>query len=282
MIDPKLLRSAPDDVAAQSCATGLRAGCGQPCRRSRNDARPRRSPRPTGCARARMHTAKKVGMAKGKGEDVTPLLAEGEKLAQAAWTDWKAAINAGAQAELDELQLNATQPAAGGSCRTARDETANVELRRWGTPRSFDFAPRDHVASWARPWMRDGFRGSCAHCGRALRGAQDAVARLHRALVQFMLDLHTREHGYTEVYVPYWRRPPVRRRHRPAAQVRGRPVAECAREQEYFLIPTAEVPCTNLVREQILEARDAAAEATWRIRPASAPRRARPARTRAA
>ena len=78
------------------------------------------------------------------------------------------------------------------------------------------------------------------------------VARLHRALAQFMLDVHTREHGYTEVYVPYMVNARVRRRHRPAAEVRAGSVQGAARRRELYLIPTAEVPVTNIVRDEIV------------------------------
>ncbi len=196
--------------------------------------------------------AKQVGMAKGRGEDVAPLLAQGERLAQelvAAET----AINA-VQAELDLLQLNLPNLLQ-ESVPDGADESANAELRRWGTPRSFAFTPRDHVELGENLGRGMDFEAGARIAGARFVVLRGQVARLHRALGQFMLDLHTREHGYTEVYVPYMASP---------ASLRGtgqlpkfeQDLFAVHGEQNYYLIPTAEVPVTNLVRDQILEAKE--------------------------
>jgi seryl-tRNA synthetase len=133
-----------------------------------------------------------------------------------------------------------------------RSSEENVEVRRWGTPRTFDFAVRDHVDVGARLGLD--FDTAAKIAGARFSLMRGPLARLHRALAQFMLDVHTREHGYTEVYVPYM------------------VTAECAdgvsslakfREdlfklegRDLFLIPTAEYPVTNMVRDTILEAKD--------------------------
>jgi seryl-tRNA synthetase len=133
------------------------------------------------------------------------------------------------------------------------DENANAELRRWGTPRQFDFKPRDHVELGEALDHGMDFEAASRIAGARFVVLRHQVARLHRALAQFMLDLHTREHGYTEVYVPYMASADCFRGtgQLPKSEhdmfgVRG--------EQGFYLIPTAEVPVTNLVREQILDA----------------------------
>ena len=129
----------------------------------------------------------------------------------------------------------------------------NVEVRRWGTPRAFDFPVKDHVDVGAGLGMLD-FDTAAKLSGARFSVLRGGLARLHRALAQFMLDVHTREHGYTEVYVPY--------------MVTG----ECAdgvsslakfrddlfklEGRDLYLIPTAEYPVTNFVRDTLLEAKD--------------------------
>jgi seryl-tRNA synthetase len=132
------------------------------------------------------------------------------------------------------------------------DETANVEVRRWGQPRTFDFQPRDHIAIGEKLGGMD-FEAAARISGARFVVMRSQVARMHRALAQFMLDLHTREHGYTEVYVPYLVQPQalygtgqLPKFEQDLFAVKG--------EQNFYLIPTAEVPVTNLVREQILNA----------------------------
>jgi seryl-tRNA synthetase len=135
------------------------------------------------------------------------------------------------------------------------NESANRELRRWGTPRQFSFKPRDHVELGESLSRGMDFEAGARVAGSRFVVLRGQIARLHRALGQFMLDLHTREHGYTEVYVPYLASP---------ASLRGTgqlPKFEAdlfavRSESNYYLIPTAEVPVTNLVRDQILEAKE--------------------------
>jgi seryl-tRNA synthetase len=250
VIDPKLLRNAPHDVADNLARRGFRldveafASLEERRKSSQVEADRLRAERNA--------TAKKVGMAKGKGEDATPLLAQGERLAR----DLVAAeevINA-VQAELDELQLNLPNLLQ-DSVPDGADEAANVELRCWGAPRAFDFAPLDHVELGEKLGHGIDFEAGARIAGARFAVLRSQVARLHRALGQFMLDLHTREHGYTEVYVPYMASP---------ASLRGtgqlpkfeQDLFAVRSEQNYYLIPTAEVPVTNLVRDQILEAQE--------------------------
>ena len=143
--------------------------------------------------------AKAVGMAKGKGEDASELLKRGESLTHAL---------AIAEADLERVQVEADQWLMGlpnllhDSVPEGRDESANVELRRHGEPRQFDFEPADHVDVGVRLGGLD-FEAAARISGARFMVLRGSLARLHRALAQFMLDTHTREHGYTEVYAPY-------------------------------------------------------------------------------
>jgi len=193
--------------------------------------------------------AKAVGQAKGKGQDAGALLARGEELTHEL-TQVDATL-AAVQAELDDLQLNLPN-LLHESVPDGHDESANQEVRRWGEPRKFAFKPLDHVA------LGEGLGGMDFEAAARIAGARfvvmrGPVAQLHRALAQFMLDLHTVEHGYTEVYAPYMVN---------AAALVGtgqlpkfeQDLFAIRGEQPFYLIPTAEVPVTNLVREQILGA----------------------------
>ena len=131
------------------------------------------------------------------------------------------------------------------------DESANAEVRRAGEPRKFGFEPRDHQAIGESLGMLD-LGGAAKVAGSRFAVLGGALARLHRALIQFMLDLHTREHGYRETYVPYLA-------NRAALFGTGQlpkfagDLFPVGADGQYFLIPTAEVPLTNLVRDSILE-----------------------------
>ena len=193
--------------------------------------------------------AKAVGMAKGKGEDASELLKRGESLTHAL---------AIAEADLERVQVEADQWLMGlpnllhDSVPEGRDESANVELRRHGEPRQFDFEPADHVDVGVRLGGLD-FEAAARISGARFMVLRGSLARLHRALAQFMLDLHTSEHGYQEIYVPYLVS---------AAALTGtgqlpkfeQDLFKVDGERPFYLIPTAEVPVTNLVREQILTA----------------------------
>jgi len=190
--------------------------------------------------------AKAVGMAKGKGEDIAPLIAKGDALT---------GDMARAERELAEIQTQLEQWQLGlpnllhESVPEGRDESANVEVRRWGEPKQFAFKPRDHVEIGERLGLDFEVAGRISGARFALMRGQ--VAQLHRALAQFMLDLHTREHGYTEVYVPYL---VTRETLRGTGQLPKfeQDLFKLGGERELFLIPTAEVPVTNLVRDRIL------------------------------
>jgi len=133
-----------------------------------------------------------------------------------------------------------------------KDEEDNVEVRRWGEPRQFDFEPQDHVDVGQRIGGLD-FDTAAKLTGSRFAVMTGPLARLHRALIQFMLDLHTAEHGYRETYVPYLVN---------ADSLHGtgqlpkfeEDLFAIGGEHGYYLIPTAEVPVTNMVRDEIVEA----------------------------
>jgi seryl-tRNA synthetase len=247
MIDPKLLRSNPDEVARNLARRGFTldvAALGALEERRRHwqlEADRLRAERNS--------HAKAIGMAKGKGEDVAPLMARGEALAREV-----EAADAGlaeVQAKLEEFALGLPN-LLGADVPDGRDEASNLEVRRWGEPRTPGFEPKDHVA------VGEGLGGLDFEAAIRISGARfvvmkGAVARLHRALAQFMLDLHTQQHGYTETYVPYLVAP---------ATLRGtgqlpkfeQDLFALRGEPGLYLIPTAEVPVTNLARGQILPA----------------------------
>ena len=193
--------------------------------------------------------AKAVGMAKGKGEDASALLKRGEELTQQL-ASAETALTA-VQAESDAWLMGLPN-LLHDSVPEGRDEHANVEVRRHGTPRRFEFTPLDHVDVGAKLGGLD-FEAAGRISGSRFAVLRGGIARLHRALAQFMLDLHTGDHGYQEIYAPYI--------------VSGDALTGTGQlpkfEQDLFalksdralyLIPTAEVPVTNLVREQILSA----------------------------
>jgi seryl-tRNA synthetase len=201
--------------------------------------------------------SKAIGRAKAQGQDIAPLLAEVESLGDAL-----VAAEAGfaaLQADLDRLLLGLPN-LLHAAVPEGRDENANVELRRWGEPPVLDFQPLDHIALGARLGGLD-FEAAGRISGARFAVMTGGVARLHRALAQFMLDLHTREHGYTEAYIPYLvnRQTLTGTGQLPKFEadlfaLKGREdLAETESLQDLFLIPTAEVPLTNLVRERILE-----------------------------
>jgi seryl-tRNA synthetase len=252
MIDPKLLRSDPDAVARNLARRGFTLDV-----EALKALEEKRKPFQVEADRIRSErnaNAKAVGMAKGRGEDVAPLIAKGEKLTQelVAAEEGLTAV----QADLEQWQLGLPN-LLHDSVPEGRDESANVEVRRWGEPKRFSFKPRDHMEVGERLKGLD-FEAAARISGARFVVMKAQVARLHRALAQFMLDLHTNEHGYTEVYAPYL----VQKQ----ALLGTGQLPKFAQDlfavqgeqpdmpPAFYLIPTAEVPVTNLVREQIVPA----------------------------
>jgi seryl-tRNA synthetase len=247
VIDPRQLRNEPEAVARNLARRGYSLDVA-----ALRALEEKRKPVQVEVDRLRAErnsNAKAVGMAKGRGGDAAALIGRGEALI-AELSAAEGQLD-GVQAELEQWQLGLPN-LLHDSVPDGRDESANAEVRRCGEPRRFDFQVRDHVEIGERLGGLD-FEAAARISGARFVVMRGAVARLHRALAQFMLDLHTREHGYTEVYVPYLVRPEalvgtgqLPKFEQDLFAARG--------EQTFFLIPTAEVPVTNLVREQILAA----------------------------
>jgi seryl-tRNA synthetase len=248
MLDTKLLRADPDAVAANLARRGFQLDVER--FRALEGRRKLAQVAADETRSARNAHAKKVGMARGKGEDITGLIEEGNALATGLEVLEKEL--AAVQAEFDDLVLGLPNMLH-ESVPEGRDESSNIEVRRWGTPREFDFAPLDHVAIGDRLAQMD-FEAAGRISGARFVVLKGGLARLHRALIQYMLDLHTSQHGYTEVYAPYL----VARQSLVGTGQLPKFEADLFRvvsgESEFFLIPTAEVPVTNLARESILEA----------------------------
>ncbi len=246
MLDPRLLRTQLDWVVAQLARRGLTLDPDQI--RTLEERRKAVQVEVQTLQNQRNTQSKAIGQAKAAGADIAPLKAEvaacGERLKALA-------------TELDEIQqtlqtisLNLPNlPAA--DVPEGRDESANREQRRWGEPRQFDFTPRDHVElGTLHGWMD--FDAAAKLAGARFVVLKGALARLQRALIQWMLDLHTQEHGYQEVYVPYLAN---------AESLYGtgqlpkfaEDLFKVPGERDFYLIPTAEVPVTNLLRDQIVE-----------------------------
>ncbi|MGH8031937.1 MAG: serine--tRNA ligase [Luteimonas sp.] len=249
MLDPALLRHDPAALAQRLLATrgfmldaasleGLEA------------ERKRLQMRTQELQNLRNTRSKAIGQAKAKGEDASALLAE-----VAGFGDELKA----SELELERIRSDLDALALGipnlpdDSVPLGADEHGNVEERRWGAPRNFDFAVKDHVELGARHGWLDGDAGARLSGARftVLRGQ---LARLHRALAQFMLDLHTGEHGYEETNVPLIVNADSLLGTSQLPKFEDDLFSTEVGETRRYLIPTAEVPLTNLVRDTILDA----------------------------
>lgn len=249
MLDPRLLRNELEQTAAKLKRRGVELDIAriQTLETSRKSLQVAAQE----LQNERNSRSRQIGKAKASGEDIQPLLDEvstlGDKL-KAAQDELNSV-----QAQLSEIALgipNIPHP----SVPDGKDEADNREERRWGEPRVFDFEPKDHVdLGSAKGWMD--FETAAKITGSRFVTMQGPLARMHRALAQFMLDTHTSEHGYTEAYVPFMVN---------ADSLQGtgqlpkfeEDLFKLAGEFPYYLIPTAEVPVTNLVRDTIIEDAD--------------------------
>lgn len=249
MLDIRLLRTDPQAVASNLARRGFVLEVAS--FNAREDSRKKLQMRVDELRNERNSHAKTVGKAKAQGQDIAPLLAQvetlGEELART-----ESELNS-VQAELNEWLMTIPN-VLHASVPQGHDESANTEVRRWGEPRKFDFAAKDHVDVGEKLGGLD-FAAAGKIAGARFSVLSGDLARLQRALIQFMLNLHTGEHGYREMYVPYLVN---------ADSLRGTgslPKFEAdlfalKGESGLYLIPTAEVPVTNLVRDSIVEAKD--------------------------
>ena len=202
--------------------------------------------------------SKAIGAAKARGEDIAPLLAEVDHMA-AELEQGKVELEK-VQNALNDIALNIPNIPA-DEVPLGKDDSENLEVSRWGEPRKFDFEVKDHVALGENLQGLD-FASAVKLTGSRFVVMKGQIAKLHRALAQFMLDLHTEQHGYTEAYVPYLvnhdtlygtgQLPKFSEDLFHTKPLEGQDPNEVQRT--YALIPTAEVPVTNLVRGDILEA----------------------------
>ena len=249
MLDPKRLRNDLDEVAAQLARRGFVLDVDNI--RALEQRRKTLQVETEQLQNERKVRSKAIGQAKAKGDNIEPLMAEVAEIGERVKL---------AEQELASLQTELETIALGipnildASVPDGKDESANVEIRRWGEPTAFDFTPKDHVdLGLPNGWMD--FDAGAKLTGSRFVVLRAAMARLHRALIQFMLDTHTQVHGYSEVYTPYMVN---------ADSLRGtgqlpkfeEDLFKLNNEQGYYLIPTAEVPVTNLVRDTIVDAAD--------------------------
>ncbi len=246
MLDPKLLRSDLAFCQQQLARRGYELDTDM--FNALEDKRKNLQVKTQELQKERNAKSKAIGQAKAKGEDASAILAEvselGDKLK-------------GAEEELNKYQTQLNDLLMGipnlphESTPDGKAEDDNVEVRKWGEPRQFDFEVRDHVDVGEALGQLD-FETAAKITGSRFAVMSGGIARLHRALIQFMLDLHTSEHGYTETYVPYIVN---------ADSLRGtgqlpkfeEDLFKVRHENNYYLIPTAEVPVTNIVRDVIVE-----------------------------
>ncbi|HEY0974259.1 MAG TPA: serine--tRNA ligase [Solimonas sp.] len=246
MLDPKLLRAQPDLVAQQLARRGFVFDLAQ---FQALESRRKQLQTETEQLQAERNAgSKRIGQAKAKGEDVAPILESMDALKRRLADNEQALTSL--QAEFEALALNLPNlPHA--SVPDGKDEHANVEVRRWGTPRE-QGAPKDHADLGEALGLMD-FTAAAKLTGARFTVLRGGLARLHRALAQFMLDVHTGEHGYEEMYVPYIVNADSLRGTGQLPKF-GEDLFALQGEQDWRLIPTAEVPLTNLVRDEILAA----------------------------
>jgi seryl-tRNA synthetase len=247
MLDPKLIRSDLNSVAEQLKKRNFELDV--TALENLENQRKQCQVETENLQNERNTKSKSIGKAKAAGEDIKPLLDEvaglGEKL------DLAKAELSDVQQQMDVILMGIPN-LLHDSVPVGKDENDNVEVRLWGKPKTFDFEVKDHVDLGAVNGWLD-FETASKLTGSRYVVMHGQMAKLHRALIQFMLDVHTNEHGYTEVYVPYIVN---------SDSLRG--TGQLPKFEEYlfcvdkeagqYLIPTAEVPVTNIVRDEIIDA----------------------------
>jgi len=252
MLDPNLLRNELDQVAQKLARRGFKLDV--ETIRGLEEKRKVLQVETESLQAERNARSKSIGEAKARGEDISAVREEVNKLGER--------LDA-AKKSLEELLgqikdiYSAIPNIPDDNVPDGKDEADNIEVSRWGEPKQFDFPVQDHVALGEKFGGLD-FAAAVKLTGARFVVMRGQIARLHRAIAQFMLDLHTQEHGYTEMYVPYLVN---------HATLYGtgqlpkfgkdlfhtKPLEEESDASNYGLIPTAEVPVTNLVRDEILD-----------------------------
>lgn len=255
MLDPKYLRSEIDEAAARLATRGyvLDVAAVNALEEKRKDLQARTQE----LQAERNARSKSIGEAARRGEDVAPLKAEVTQINDALETS---------KVELETLLAELKTIAdmipnlPSDTTPAGRDEHDNVEVRRWGTPREFDFPVRDHIDLGEDAKGLD-FKNGVKLAGARFVVMKGQIARLHRALAQFMLDLHTEQHGYTECYVPYLVNPDSLYGTGQLPKFSddlfntgiGGEGDEEGKIRKFSLIPTSEVPLTNMARDEIFD-----------------------------
>ena len=247
MLDIKLLRNDLDGIAGQLAKRGFKLDVSE--FQALEDKRKVLQTATQDLQNERNTRSKSIGQAKAKGDDIKPLLAEVADLGDKLKT---------AEQDLSSLQTDIDAIVMGipnlldESVPDGKSEDENVEVSTWGEPTQLDFEPKDHVdLGIPNGWMD--FEAAVKLTGSRFVVMRGSMAKLHRALIQFMLNTHTEEHAYKEIYVPYMV-------NEDSLYGTGQlpkfaeDLFKLEGEQNYYLIPTAEVPVTNLVRGEILDA----------------------------
>ncbi|MDE3738546.1 MULTISPECIES: serine--tRNA ligase [Pseudomonas] len=250
MLDAKLVRTQPREIAERLATRGFELDVAR--LEALENQRKSVQTRTEQLQAERNSRSKSIGQAKQRGEDIAPLLADVDRMGSEL-EEGKRELES-IQVELDNLLLNIPN-LPHESVPVGEDEEGNVEVRRWGTPRNFDFEVKDHVALGEQYGWLD-FETAAKLSGARFALLRGPIARLHRALAQFMINLHVTDHGYEEAYTPYLVQAP-------ALQGTGQlpkfeeDLFKISRENEadFYLIPTAEVSLTNIVSGEIVDAK---------------------------
>jgi seryl-tRNA synthetase len=249
MLDPQLLRSDPESVAARLAARGYEFDVDG--WRAMDAKRKDLQLRMQELQNQKNQSAKSIGEAKRRGEDIQPLLDQVKNLGDEL---------GGAEAEFARVRDEQQDLLMGmpnlplEDVPAGKDENDNVEVRRWGDIPVFDFEPRDHVDLGELNGGLD-FASAAKLSGARFAVLRGGLSRLHRALAQFMLDVHTQEHGYTELYLPYLVNTAAMTGTGQLPKF-GDDAFATTDEPPRYLIPTAEVPMTNMVADEIIDADD--------------------------
>jgi len=251
MLDAKLLRTDLDNIALQLAKRGYELDT--ETLRTLEDQRKGSQIKTQELQNERNSRSKSIGQAKARGEDIAPLLAHVSQLGD----DLDAA-----KAEQDQVlaKIDAIASAIPNlldeSVPDGKDEDDNVEVKRWGTPTEFEFDVKDHVDLGFGVDKGLDFESGAKLAGTRFAVMRGKIAKLHRAIAQFMLDTHTEEHGYQEMYVPYLVNPESLYGTGQLPKFGEDLFHTDLSNKKLSLIPTSEVPLTNLVRDEIVDEAD--------------------------
>jgi seryl-tRNA synthetase len=248
MLDPKLIRNNAEEVAEKLRVKGYELDVARLA--ELENQRKQLQIDTENLQAERNATSKQIGMLKSKGEDASEVMAKVGAIGKQLDASKKQLSEL--QAELDTI-LSGVPNIPHESVPAGADEDDNVEVMTWGDKRSFDFDIKDHVD------LGEGLGGLNFPAATKLAGARFMVlegqlARLHRALIQFMLNTHTGDHSYQEIYVPYLANAESLRGTGQLPKFEEDLFKVPSEQRDFYLIPTAEVPVTNMVRDEIVDA----------------------------